>query len=96
MPDTTSVFKYTVILPTRNGIGWVGIKQVGGTMQTYVLSDFAAGNPDGRNIDAYTAVYDEGRRILILGEYSYGPPTAWTDQGIWLGEVGPNPGYHAR
>ena len=92
IPDSQGIFAYTVLLPTRNGIGWVGVKT---TTSYYALYDFAAGAPHNRYIDALVVVYDAGRQIVYLGEYSYGPPTAWTNTGIYLGEFGPNPGYHA-
>ena len=39
--------------------------------------------------------YDEGRDIVIFGEYSFGAPKVFTSRGAYIGVLGPRTGFHS-
>ncbi|GMH49998.1 hypothetical protein TL16_g00668 [Triparma laevis f. inornata] len=88
LPDKSGVLDFTVVIAAQNDAPWV-------TNGGALIGDFMSQIPSSVVMDTREAYYDEGRDIVFFGEYSFGTPRGLTSNGVYLGTVGPDPGYHA-
>eukprot|EP00520_Triparma_pacifica_P000226 CAMPEP_0118649310 /NCGR_PEP_ID=MMETSP0785-20121206/9634_1 /TAXON_ID=91992 /ORGANISM="Bolidomonas pacifica, Strain CCMP 1866" /LENGTH=1294 /DNA_ID=CAMNT_0006541587 /DNA_START=22 /DNA_END=3903 /DNA_ORIENTATION=+ len=105
IPDSSGVFEFTVVITYFNELPrW--ISSDGYELRSCTTKPNSGGLPCHGFVEGGTTpnvpllhtnevYYDEGRDIVIFGEYSFGAPKAFTSTGTYLGLVGPKPGYHS-